>query len=186
MSENKLWLLFSNTFTTSMTANSGYAILSVLKNRFVEKYHWFTIEEMNDYIAMAQSSPGPIAVNSSMLIGYQAAGLPGALAAVFGVILPPFIVMIIVTLFYTFIANDPYVRIFIEGMQAGVVAMLADVLIGLFSGIIRKKEILYYVMIVFSFLFVRLTDYSIFYLALICILTALIKTLLIKRKAKES
>ena len=80
--ENRIWLLFINIFSISMTANSGYAMLGVLKNRFVDKYGWFTKEEMDDYIALAQSSPGPIAVNSAVLIGYQAAGPAGAFAAV--------------------------------------------------------------------------------------------------------
>ena len=57
----KIWLIFINTFTISMTANSGYAMLGVIKNRFVHKYGWFTKEEMEDYIALAQSCPGPIA-----------------------------------------------------------------------------------------------------------------------------
>lgn len=183
---NKAWLLFINTFSISMTANSGYAMLGVLRNRFVGKYKWFTEEEMDDYIALAQSSPGPIAVNSSVLIGYQSAGFLGALASVLGVILPPFIMMIIVTLFYTFISTNPYVRIFIEGMQAGVCAMLLDVVLGLFKGIAKKKDVLYYILMVISFLFIRLTDYSIFYLAMFCIAVAVIKTLIMKSKGSEN
>lgn len=182
---DKILKLFINTFSISMTANSGYAMLGVLKNRFVDKFGWFSEEEMDDFIAMAQSSPGPIAVNSSFLVGYHSAGILGALASVLGVILPPFIIMIIVTFFYSFISTNPYVRIFIQGMQAGVVAMLLDVMIGLFTGIVKKNQILYYVMIVFSFLFVRFTDLSIFYLALICIVVAIIKTILISRKAEK-
>ena len=120
----KAWLLFINTFTVSMTANSGYAIVSVFRNRFVEKYHWFTKDEMDDYVALSQSCPGPVAVSSSMIIGYQSAGLIGAFAAVLGVIIPPFVMMLLVTLFYTFISTDKTVRIFITGMQAGVCAMI--------------------------------------------------------------
>ena len=182
--ENRVWLLFINIFSISMTANSGYAMLGVLKNRFVDKYGWFTKEEMEDYIALAQSSPGPIAVNSSVLIGYQAAGPAGAFAAVMGVIIPPFIMMVIVSLFYSFISTDPYVRIFINGMQAGVVAMLIDVMIGLFQGVAKRKNILYYIIMVISFLFVRLTDYSIFFLAMGCILTAIIKTYITTKEVR--
>ncbi|MBO7677974.1 MAG: chromate transporter [Erysipelotrichaceae bacterium] len=178
----KAWLLFINTFSISMTANSGYAMLGVIKNRFVEKYGWFSKEEMEDYIALAQSCPGPVACSSTMIIGYQSCGIIGALAAVFGVILPPFIMMIVVTYFYTFISTNAYVRIFINGMQAGVCAMLLDVVLGLFSGVRKMNKPFYYVMVVLSFLYVRLTDFSIFYLALICILVAVIKTFMIKRK----
>lgn len=182
----KIWSLFINIFSISMTANSGYAMLGVLKNRFVEHYGWLSKEEMDDYTALAQSSPGPIAVNSSVLIGYHLAGPLGALTAVLGVILPPFIMMIIVTLFYTFISTNRYVRIFINGMQAGVCAMLLDVLIGLFSGIVRKNDILYYILMVISFLYVRFSDHSIFFLAMLCIGVALVKVFLTGKAGDRS
>ena len=182
----KAWLLFINTFSISMTANSGYAMLGVIKNRFVDRYGWFTKEEMEDFIALAQSCPGPVACSSATIIGYRSCGIIGALASVLGVILPPFIMMILVTMFYTFISTNPYVRIFIDGMQAGVCAMLLDVVLGLFSGVRRMDKPFYYVMVLLSFLYVRLTEYSIFYLALICIAVAIIKTFLTKKKAEEN
>ena len=182
----KAWLLFINTFSISMTANSGYAMLGVIKNRFVDKYGWFSKEEMEDYIALAQSCPGPIACSSATIIGYQSCGFLGALASVFGVILPPFIMMILVTMFYTFISTNTYVRIFITGMQAGVCAMLLDVVLGLFAGVRKMNRPFYYVMVVLSFLYVRLTKYSIFYLALICIGIAIVKTLLVGKKVEEN
>lgn len=178
----KAWLLFINTFSISMTANSGYAMLGVIKNRFVDKYGWFTKEEMEDYIALAQSCPGPIACSSTMIIGYQSCGIIGALAAVFGVILPPFLMMVLVTFFYTFISTNTYVRIFITGMQAGVCAMLLDVVLGLFAGVRKMNKVFYYVMVVLSFLYVRLTPYSIFFLALICIAVAVIKTFMFQKQ----
>ena len=182
----KALMLFINTFTISMTANSGYAIIGVMKNRFVEKYGWFTREEMNNYIAMAQSCPGPMAVSSSMIIGYQSAGFLGAFAAVLGVIIPPFVMMIVVTYFYTFIATNVYVRIFITGMQAGVCALLMDVILGLFEGIVKMNSWFYYLLVVLFFLFVRLTDFSVFLLAILCILIAVVKTLLFTKRMEEA
>lgn len=182
----KAWLLFINTFSISITANSGYAMLGVIKNRFVDKYGWFTKEEMEDYIALAQSCPGPISCSTAMIIGYQSCGIIGALSAVLGVIVPPFIIMILVTYFYTFISTNQYVRIFITGMQAGVCAMLLDIVLGLFTGIVKMNKPFYYIMILLSFLYVRLTKYSIFYLAVICILVAVVKTLLIKKEVDEN
>ena len=182
----KAWLLFINTFSISMTANSGYAMLGVIKNRFVDKYGWFTKEEMEDYIALAQSCPGPIACSSTMIIGYQACGFIGAFASVLGVLIPPFVMMVIVTYFYTFISTNTYVRIFIDGMQAGVCAMLLDVVLGLFKSVMKMNDIFYYIMVVFCFLFVRLTKISIFYLALLCIAVAVIKTFMIRKKVEEN
>lgn len=181
----KAWILFINTFLISMTANSGYAMLSVFKNRFVEKYGWFSKEDMDDCIALAQSCPGPIACSSATIIGYLSCGIIGALAGELGVILPPFITMAAVTYFYTFISSNIYLRIFISGMQAGVCALLLDIVLGMFSGIRKKNDVFYYAVIILSFLYVRVTDLSIFYLAIICIVTAVVKTLMIRRKVEK-
>ena len=180
----KLWIIFFNCFTISMTANSGYAMFGVMKNRFVGKYGWVTDEEMEDYLALAQSSPGPVAVNSAVQVGQHVAGVPGALAAVMGIILPPFLIMLLVTLFYTFVSTNEYVRIFINGMQAGVCAMLLDIMLGLFKTVVKRNHIVYYLLIVISFLYVRYTKYSIFYLAVFCVLVAIVKALLTKKEAK--
>lgn len=182
----KAWLLFINTFSISMTANSGYAMIGVMKNRFVEKYGWFTKEEMEDYIALAQSCPGPVACSSSIICGYQSAGFVGALASVFGVILPPFIMMVLVTMFYTFISTNTYVRIFIDGMQAGVCAMLLDVVLGMFVSVKKMNSIFYYIMVVLAFVYVRFTKFSIFYLAIICIVVGVVKALMTKRKVEQA
>ena len=173
----KALTVFTTTFTTSMTANSGYAILAVMKSLMVDKYHWFTEEEMNDFTTMSQSSPGPMAVNSSLIVGYQLAGPLGAFAAVVGVMIPPIVIMIIVTYFYQTIVTNQYVRIFMSGMQAGVVAMLIDVIIGLFTTVTKRKSIYPYIIVIISFVFIRFTDFSMFYLIAGCIIAAVIKTL---------
>ncbi len=173
----KALTVFTTTFTTSMTANSGYAILAVMKSLMVDKYHWFTEEEMNDFTTMSQSSPGPMAVNSSLIVGYQLAGPLGAFAAVVGVMIPPIVIMIIVTYFYQTIVTNQYVRIFMSGMQAGVVAMLIDVIIGLFTTVTKRKSVYPYIIMIISLVFIRCTDFSMFFLIAGCIIAAVIKTL---------
>ena len=122
----KITTLFMTAFSVSMTANSGYAIISVLKDRFVNRHRWISEEEMNDLIALAQSAPGPMGINASLVAGYRCAGIPGAMAAVLGCALPPFLIMVPVTVFYQAITDSRTVRAFMKGMQAGVIAMLAD------------------------------------------------------------
>ena len=180
----KLLLLFRTTFLISMSANSGYAILSVIKNTFVEKYKWFSEEEMTDYIALAQSVPGPIAINVSMIVGYQSEGLWGALAAVTGCALPPLLVMIAVTFFYNRIVDNRIVALFLKGMQYGVAAMILDVLISLFVNVTKEDLIYPLCMIFLSFLYIRFTDCSLFYLALSCVAAGLVKAIMMK-KVKE-
>ncbi len=181
----KLAILFTTTFAISMTANSGYAILSVMKNTFVQKYRWFTEEEMNDYIAMAPSIPGPIAISASMITGYQAAGLAGALAAVSGCALPPLLVMMIVTFFYNSLIANPHVALFLKGMQYGVAAMLLDVLLGLVSNALKKERIYPVILIVLSFLYIRFLRWSVFFLAGSCIVLGVLRALFSQRKEEK-
>ena len=181
----KLIILFKTTFFISLTSNTGYAILSVMKANFIGKYHWFTEEEMSDYIAMAQSAPGPMAINASMIIGWQIAGVAGSAAAVAGCALPPLLVMMAVTLFYNRIISNQYVTIFMKGMQFGVAAMLIDVLLGLFTNVTKKEKLYPCCLIVLSFLYVKLVNKSVFYLALGCIVVSIIKTWYDRRKEEK-
>ena len=179
----RLFVLFTTVFSISATANSGYAILAVMKDDFVHKRGWFTEEQMADYIAIVQSSPGAMAVNISMIVGYQSAGLLGSLAAVLGCITPPVVVMIIVTSFYEAIVANEFVYLFMRGMQLGVVGMLLDIIIGLFSNVTKDGLAYPLVLMVLAFIYVRFSGLSIFYLAIACAAAGVIKALILARRA---
>ena len=180
----RMLALFLATFTISATANSGYAIIAVMKDDFVNKRKWFTEDEMNDYIAIVQSCPGPMAVTSSMVVGYQSAGLLGSFAAVLGVITPPFAVMVLVTVFYEAIVSNPYVTVFMRGMQMGVVAMLLDICMGLYRNATDGEKVYPVMIMVLAFLYVRLTGCSIMWLAIGCGVAGAVKALLIKKEVE--
>ena len=96
------WTLFVSTFTLSaFTFGGGYVIVPLMRKKFVETLKWIEEDEMMDLISIAQSAPGPIAVNSSIIIGYRLAGVPGALVTVFGTVLPPMVVLSVISQFYT-------------------------------------------------------------------------------------
>lgn len=171
----KLLILFKTTFTISLTANSGYAILSQMKSVLVSKYKWISEEKMNDYIALAQSCPGPMAISCSTIVGYELAGIVGAIVSVLGCIIPPIIIMILVSYFYQTIIQNNIVAIFMKGMSYGVVAMLLDVLIGLFTSVTKKGYVYPIVLMILSFLYIKFIDYSVFFLVIICIICALIQ-----------
>lgn len=170
--------LFLATFAVSMTANSGYAILATMRDDFVNRRGWLTEDEMADLTAIAQSSPGPIAVNTSMAVGNHVAGLAGSAAAVLGCVTPPFLVMVLVSLFYQQIVGSPVVALFMRGMQMGVVGMLMDVCIGLFRNVAPKQGAYPLVVMVLSFAYIRLTGCSVFFLALACAAAGAIKVAL--------
>ena len=183
---SRLIALFLATLTISATANSGYAIIAVMRDDFVNKRKWFTEDEMSDYIAIAQSCPGPMAVTSSMVVGFQSAGILGSLAAVWGVITPPFVIMVLVSIFYQTIVSNPYVTIFMRGMQMGVVAMLLDVCIGLFLNATKKPGAYPLVVMAIAFLYVRLTNCSIMWLAIGCGVAGAIRALLVKGEVEAA
>ena len=182
----KLLTLFKTTFIVSLTANSGYAILSELKTKFVTKYKWISEDKMNDYIALAQSCPGPMAISCSTIVGYEIAGYLGAFISVLGCIIPPIIIMVIVSYFYQYIIQNKIVAIFMKGMSFGVVAMLLDVLIGLFTSVTKKGYIYPIALIVFSFLYIKFVDATVFFLVFICIICALIKAKYTKEMMGEN
>ena len=119
-----------------------------------------------------------------MIVGYQSAGFLGSFAAVLGVITPPFVVMVLVTVFYEAIVSNPYVSVFMRGMQMGVVAMLFDVCIGLFRDATKKSLVYPLTIMVFAILYVRLTGCSIMWLALGCGVVGAIKTFVVKEEVE--
>jgi chromate transporter len=161
------WKLFLSTFTLSaFTFGGGYVIVPLMRKRFVQQLQWIEENEMLDITAIAQSSPGAMAVNASILVGYRLAGIPGSLVTVLGTVLPPLIVLSVVSIFYFEFRSSVVVRRLLDGMQAGVVAVIADVVIKLGAGIVRQKQILSILIMVTAFLVVRVFHVNVVYVLL--------------------
>ena len=120
-------LFFSMLYISSFTFGGGFVIVTFMKRKFVDELHWLTEEEMLDTTALAQSSPGAIAVNAAILVGWRVAGGIGIVVAVIGTILPPMVILSVISFFYTLFATNPYVALVLKGMQAGVGAVIMDV-----------------------------------------------------------
>lgn len=137
------WKLFYSTFQLSaFTFGGGYVIIPLMRKTFVEKLNWIEEQEMMDLTAIAQSSPGPIAVNASILIGYRIAGIPGTLVSVLGTVLPPLIILSIISFFYAAFRDNPIVALVMKGMQAGVAAVICDVVISMAQATLKKRKLL--------------------------------------------
>ena len=108
--ENKrrvLWKLFVSTlYLSAFTFGGGYVIVSLLKKKFVDEYHWIENEEMLDLVAIAQSSPGAIAVNGAIVVGYKLAGMAGTVIAILGTIIPPFLIISAISVFYNLVKDN--------------------------------------------------------------------------------
>ena len=179
-----LFKLFCATFTLSaFTFGGGYVIITLMKDRFVDKYHWLEENEMLDMVSIAQSAPGPIAVNGSVITGYKLRGLAGVLAAVVGTALPPFLIITIISFFYDAFADNFVVAQLLEGMQAGVGAVIASVVWDMGADIARQKSVSSMLIMAAAFVLSCVCKVNVVYIVLGCIALGTARTLLGRRKA---
>ena len=138
-----LWQLFKATFLLSaFTFGGGFVIVSLMKKKFVEDLQWLEEEEMLDITAIAQSSPGPIPINASVILGYRMYGVIGSLVAILGTALPPMIIISVISVFYTQFRSNRIIAIALQVMRAGVAAVIFDVVINLAKNVIATKRTL--------------------------------------------
>lgn len=149
---SKLGTLFKSMFMLSAcTFGGGFVIVSLMKKKFVEELKWLDEDEMLDVTAITQSAPGPLPVNASVIIGYRMAGVIGSLTAILGTILPPMIIISIISLFYEQFRTNPYIAVALQVMRAGVAAVIFDVVINLTKNVVKTKRIIYIAMMVIAF-----------------------------------
>ena len=184
--KEKFKQLFLSTFQLSAcTFGGGFVIIPLMRKKFVEKLGWIEEQEMMDLVAIAQSSPGAIAVNASILVGYHLAGIPGALVAVVGTVLPPLIIISIISMFYVAFRSNAIVSMAMTAMLAGVAAVICDVVITLGKSIFEKKRILPVAVLAATFVAVQFFDANIILVILACGLIGAADTLIQQKKGKE-
>lgn len=167
---SKLWILFCSMFVLSAcTFGGGFVIVSLMKKRFVEELKWLDEDEMLDVTAITQSAPGPLPVNASVIIGYRMAGVVGSLAAVLGTILPPMMIISVISLFYEQFRTNPYIATALQVMRAGVAAVIFDVVINLAGNVLKTRRVLYIVMMVVAFIATYFLDVSAMVIIFVCL-----------------
>ena len=172
---SKLWTLFKSMFVLSAcTFGGGFVIVSLMKKRYVEELKWLDEDEMLDVTAITQSCPGPLPVNASVIIGYRMAGVVGSLTAILGTIIPPMVIISIISLFYNQFRTNPYIATALQVMRAGVAAVIFDVVINLAGNVIKTKRILYITMMVIAFVATYFLDVSAMVVIIVCLLIGLI------------
>ena len=106
------------------TFGGGYAMISLIENEFVERKKWISRDEFFDMIAIAESTPGPIAINSATYIGYNLSGLLGSLTATVAVCIPSFVIIYVISLFFEAFLNFKYVEYAFRGIQVCVTYLI--------------------------------------------------------------
>ena len=180
-----LWNLFKSMFVlSSCTFGGGFVIVSLMKKKFVEELRWLDEDEMLDITAITQSSPGPLPVNASVIIGYRMCGILGSIVAILGTIIPPMVIISIISLFYTEFRTNKYIAIALQVMRAGVAAVIFDVVINLMKNVVKTKRYLYISMMIIGFIATYLFNISAMNVILVCLSIGIFDLILELKKNK--
>ena len=104
----------------AFTFGGGYAMIPLIQKEAADRHKWMTDEEIMEIVAIAESTPGPIAVNAATFTGYHAAGVPGAVLATIGVVMPAFLVIAAVSSALTLVSGNQWVKWAFSGVRAGL------------------------------------------------------------------
>ena len=183
--KNKLWILFSSVFYISaFTFGGGYVIIPLMEKRFVKDLKWIEQNEMLDMIAIAQSTPGAVAINASILIGFRISGVIGSAIAIIGTVLPPLIIISIISFFYEAFKTNLIVALFLKGLQAGVCAIIFDVVIRLGNDVIKSRELMSIILLILAFIAAVIFQFNVVYIILVCTIVGIISGVIIWKGEK--
>lgn len=178
-------LFFSTLYLSAFTFGGGYVIVTLMKRKFVDELHWIEEGEMLDLIAIAQSAPGAIAVNGAIVVGYKLAGILGALTAILASIIPPFLVITLISFFYELFRDNFLVSSILAGMQAGVGAVITSVVWDMGGGIVRQKDPASLVIMAAAFVAACVFRVNVVYIILTCIALGVVRTFLAARRKNK-
>ena len=174
-----LWKIFVSTlYLSTFTFGGGYIIVTLMKKKFVDEYHWIEEKEMLDLVAIAQSSPGAIAVTGAIVVGYKLAGILGAVVSIFGTIIPPFAIISIISVGYNAFRDNYIVSQLLEGMQAGVGAVIASVTFEMGGQIGKEKDTVSILIMAGAFLASCILKVNVIYIVIMCGILGVIRTFL--------
>ena len=168
------WKLFRTTLVLSaFTFGGGFVIISLMRKKMVQELGWISDEEMMDFVTIAQSSPGPIAVNGSLIAGYHLAGFPGALVATLGTVLPPMVILSLVSLGYGALQSNPWIAAAFHGMRPVVAAIVLEVTWSLFKPLAAAKKALPLAVLAVSFAALYFFKVNIMLVIALCLLLSI-------------
>lgn len=180
-----LWTLFLSTlYISAFTFGGGFVIVTFMKRKFVDELHWIDENEMLDLAALAQSSPGAIALNAAILVGWRVGGAAGMVTATVGTILPPMVILSVISFFYAAFASNVYVALVLKGMQAGVAAVILDVVCGLGGGVLKTHRAAELLILAGAFVATAVFQINVVCIILACALVGILLELLRRRGAK--
>lgn len=176
----KYWEMFYSFFKIgAFTIGGGYAMIPLIEKEVVDRKEWIDREDFLDMLALAQSAPGPIAINTAVFVGYKMNGIPGMIVTVLGSVLPSFLIILIIASFFVGIKDSQAVERAFKGIRPAVVALIAAPVLRLGkSAKINRKTIIIPVAVAVVVAFLKVT-------AVYIILGAAVLGILYGKFAKE-
>ena len=179
MNKKILFKLFiTNFYLSAFTFGGGYVIVTLMKNKYVDELNWIEEKEMLDLVAIGQSAPGPIAVNGAIVIGFKLAGIKGAFFSMLATIIPPFVIISLVSLFYEAFKSNEVISQILFGMQAAIGAIIASVTYDMAKGIVDEHEKVLIIIMIIAFVLTYVYDISVVYLVIGCGLIGAIQSII--------
>ena len=180
-----LLLLFTSFFKIGLfTFGGGYAMIPLIQREAGEKQHWITDDDLTEILAIAESTPGPIAINSATFIGYRAAGFLGAACATLGVVLPSFLVISLLSSVLEAVKDNRFVRYAFFGIRAGVLAMIFKALWGMIKKL--PKQLFPCLLAGAAFLLTAVLNVSTVLTLILCAAAGLTAALIEKKRRENS
>ena len=180
----KIWKLFAAFFKIgAFTFGGGYAMIPLIQREAVDKNGWVTDEDILEIIAIAESTPGPIAINSATFVGYRAAGVLGSVAATLGVVLPSFVLIYAISFVLRQFQELKAVQYAFQGIRAGVLALLCKALWGMYKK--NKKNWASYIIMAAAFILTGLLDISVLPVLALCAVFGLVTAKAMERRAQK-
>ncbi len=180
----KLLALFCTFFKIgAFTFGGGYAMIPLIQRETVENHGWISDEDILDIIAIAESTPGPIAINSATFVGYKVAGFWGSFASTFGVVLPSFMIILAISYALDAFQSITAVQYAFRGIRAGVLALILKALIGMYKKC--PKSLISYCIMAAALIAVAFLKIDSIIVIICCGITGLISSIIVSRRAKQ-
>ena len=179
-----LWQVFATFFKIgAFTFGGGYAMIPLIQRETVDNHKWVTEDDILEIIAIAESTPGPIAINSATFVGYRTCGVLGSAAATLGVVLPSFAIIFAISFVLRQFQNLDAVQYAFNGIRAGVMALLCKALWGMYKK--NKKNWASYTVMAGSFLLTAIVDVSVLPVLAGCAVFGLVTAKIMERKVQK-
>lgn len=180
----RAWELFCTFFRIgAFTFGGGYAMIPLIQAETVEKKKWISDNDILEIVAIAESTPGPIAINSATFVGYRVAGVLGSVCATLGVVIPSFVVILVISFLLNEFAHITAVKYAFEGIRAGVLALIFRSLIKMYKQV--PKNAFSYVVLGAAFVVAAFTNVNVIIIIALCALFGVLNSYFISGRAKK-